>query len=295
MVHNIAYWITRKEYDYPLSDTWENVLFIMFPGIEYHIDFNEHVDSVSDSIKEEKPAHYAIITDTTDVKELEYIYRKFTTNSVIVLNDKYDKDDVGKNINWIMSDFGIERKKGNDTWFISDTHFNHGNIIKYCNRPWHGENSQTGDLIVRDSDVEMMNEEIIKNWNSVVGKEDIVWHLGDFCLGRNQKETIPEFVSKLNGKINLIMGNHDCHSVKFYYDAGFHRVYDRKVIINDFVVLSHAPMEFIKEPFFNIYGHVHDCETYKTWSKNSCCVCVERHLYKPVSWKEIKKRYDEQN
>lgn len=28
-----------------------------------------------------------------------------------------------------------------------------------------------------------MNETIIANWNSVVGPDDIIFHLGDFCLG----------------------------------------------------------------------------------------------------------------
>lgn len=49
-----------------------------------------------------------------------------------------------------------------------------------------------------------MNENIISNWHSVDEKDDIVWHLGDFCLGKNQTEEIPKFVSRLNGKINLV-------------------------------------------------------------------------------------------
>ena len=161
----------------------------------------------------------------------------------------------------------------NNTFFTSDTHFHHQNIIKYCNRPF--------------SSVDEMNEKLINNWNSVVGKNDIVWHLGDFCFGR--KENISEILPKLNGKINLVIGNHDHQKVKFYYDVGFNRVYDRNVLINGFYILSHAPLQFLNDncPFFNIYGHVHDSSMYNTWSKSGCCVCVERHDYKPVSWKEI--------
>lgn len=55
------------------------------------------------------------------------------------------------------------------TFFTSDTHFNHANIIRFCNRPF--------------KDVEQMNETLIANWNRVVGTNDIVFHLGDFCLG----------------------------------------------------------------------------------------------------------------
>jgi calcineurin-like phosphoesterase family protein len=174
---------------------------------------------------------------------------------------------------WTLTNFGKDPIMTENVFFTSDTHFYHENILKYCNRPF--------------SSVDEMNEKLIKNWNSVVGKNDIVWHLGDFCFGR--KENISEILPKLNGKINLVMGNHDHQKVKFYYDVGFNRVYDRQVLINGFYILSHAPLQFLNDncPFFNIYGHVHDSPMYNTWSKCGCCACVERHDYKPISWKEI--------
>ena len=52
---------------------------------------------------------------------------------------------------------------GSKVFFTSDTHFYHGNIIRFCNRPF--------------KDVEMMNETIISNWNDTVGQDDIVFHL----------------------------------------------------------------------------------------------------------------------
>lgn len=47
-------------------------------------------------------------------------------------------------------------------YFIADTHFNHENIIKYCDRPF--------------SNAKEMNEYIIQKWNSVVKEDDIVYH-----------------------------------------------------------------------------------------------------------------------
>ena len=69
-------------------------------------------------------------------------------------------------------------------FFTSDTHFYHGNIIRFCNRPF--------------KDAEMMNETIISNWNNTIGQDDIVFHLGDFCLGGSAEWT--KMLDRLNGK-----------------------------------------------------------------------------------------------
>lgn len=51
------------------------------------------------------------------------------------------------------------------------------------------------------------DEAIIKNWNEVVGPDDIVYHCGDLMLGDNAYGI--ECVKRLNGTIKLIRGNHD--------------------------------------------------------------------------------------
>ena len=152
-------------------------------------------------------------------------------------------------------------------FFISDTHFNHFNVIRYCDRPF--------------KTVEEMNETIIKRWNMMVNKDDIVYHLGDFAF--SNKEATQEIVSRLNGKIRLIRGNHDTHNNQWYRDCGFEEVYDHPIIIKDFVVLSHEPMPFVmNQMYVNLYGHVHTSPMFETWGKQSACLCVERHNYQPV-------------
>lgn len=175
----------------------------------------------------------------------------------------------------------------NNIFLTSDQHFFHGNIIKYCNRPWNSGKDSDGNIIVTQKDIEEMNEEMIMRWNSVVPNDGIVYHLGDIALGDRNK--IKEILPLLNGKINLIMGNHDTKSVEFYYECGFNRVYDHPILLKDFFILSHEPISFLNKNscFGNIYGHVHDSDVYKTFSVNSCCVCVERHDYKPISLKYI--------
>ena len=64
---------------------------------------------------------------------------------------------------------------GAKVYFTSDTHFNHANIIGFCSRPFKNVNE--------------MNETLIANWNRVVGVDDIVFHLGDFCLGGSAEWT----------------------------------------------------------------------------------------------------------
>ena len=146
---------------------------------------------------------------------------------------------------------------------ISDTHFNHTNIIKYCNRPF--------------SSVEEMNNTIIDNWNKVVKPEDYVIHCGDFCLGKI--EVLKDIVHKLNGHKILVKGNHDHNTNTQYKDAGFEQVYGEKVIFSikgRNICFSHHKQD---TPYLNLYGHVHD----KPEDDDThICVCVELHNYTPV-------------
>ena len=73
------------------------------------------------------------------------------------------------------------------------THFNHPKIIGYCNRPF--------------SCVEEMDTVIIDKWNGIVSPGDTVYHLGDFAFGK--MDVVKRYRYRLNGKINLILGNHD--------------------------------------------------------------------------------------
>lgn len=79
------------------------------------------------------------------------------------------------------------------TWFTSDTHFGHKNIIKYCDRPFY--------------DVHTMNSEIIRRWNETVRDDDTVYHLGDFAF--LSFDDAAAIMRRLNGRKILIRGNHD--------------------------------------------------------------------------------------
>ena len=81
-------------------------------------------------------------------------------------------------------------------YFWADTHFNHGNIIKYSTRPYR--------------DAKEMNRELQAKWNSAVLKEnDEVWFLGDFGFHGAGGDDLGEIFWKLRGKKHLVVGNHD--------------------------------------------------------------------------------------
>jgi calcineurin-like phosphoesterase family protein len=153
-------------------------------------------------------------------------------------------------------------------YVCSDLHLDHTNIIKYCNRPY--------------ADTEAMNKALIENWNSVVGEDDTVFCLGDFCLG--DKDTIINLGKQLNGKKFLILGNHDHGSKSTYKEAGFTQVYGEQAIIkfeelDTIIHFSHHRVPDDDTHYLNLYGHQHDKPTDDDKHK---CVCVELWDYKPV-------------
>ena len=171
-------------------------------------------------------------------------------------------------------------------YFISDTHFNHLNIIKYCNRPF--------------NNVEEMNEAIIKNWNNIVSNEDTIYHLGDFALGT--KESIIDIVNRLNGKKYLIRGNHDKWGVSTYESFGFIVLKNAPIKIDEYkLMLSHIPIPDSQIPngFVNIHGHIHDKKLYECIEKyEPSRYSIEKHIniscdvtdFKPISLSEILNR-----
>lgn len=149
-------------------------------------------------------------------------------------------------------------------YLISDTHFNHKNILRYCNRPF--------------KSIEDMNSVLIENWNNVVSKKDTIYHLGDFAWGN--KETVSKLLSKLNGNKILIKGNHDRKSCKWYLECGIEVCLDGGILLNDKYLLTHKP---IGSSFVNIHGHIHNDIIGDNKHIN---VSVEQINYTPVLFEE---------
>lgn len=162
-------------------------------------------------------------------------------------------------------------------WVIADTHFDHFNIIKYGNRPY--------------STIEEMGVALMKKWNAVVGRDDLVYILGDFTLTRN-KSRIAELASQLNGRKILIMGNHDTRKPSDYIECGFCAATRRPILLEWNVVLMHEPPlpEHVWDKTFYIYGHVHNKPSCVEDLPNCYCVSVERINYVPMDLDALLKK-----
>lgn len=178
------------------------------------------------------------------------------------------------------------------TFFTSDTHFNHANIIRFCNRPF--------------KDVEQMNDVMIANWNSVIGKDDTVFHLGDFCLGGAAEWT--KILDRLNGKIYLIMGNHDLKNIRQGFISRFEHVamQIRIEIGKKRIYLCHYPFLCFegsyKDDVWQLFGHVHtrrsnsgiDAGRLQYLYPTQYDVGVDNNNFTPVSFGQVKRIIDKQ-
>jgi len=163
-----------------------------------------------------------------------------------------------------------------EKWFISDTHFCHENIIRYCGRPF--------------ANAELMNTYMIKTWNERVAPSDKVYHLGDVACGYGGNEKALSFLHALNGKKRLIVGNHD--NLK---SPTLHKVFDKIELWygnKDWgFTCSHIPLPIahLRDGDVCVHGHTHN-----NWVEGRYInVCVENTMYAPYHieeiFKEIKK------
>lgn len=177
-------------------------------------------------------------------------------------------------------------------WFISDTHFGHKKIIEYTNRPF--------------SSVDDMDEAIIQRWNYRVGKDDTVFHLGDFCLG-GEKEAHRYFI-QLNGKITVLANpwHHDKNWLKRGVEYKSYKGHPVEIVdaihvleypqfaISTYpraVVLSHYPQLVWERKHFlswHMYGHIHNLNApYFSEGVLALNVCVDATNFRPVSIEEV--------
>lgn len=131
------------------------------------------------------------------------------------------------------------------TWFASDHHLGHANIIKF----------ESGRK--EFSTIEEHDDTIIERHNKLVRPEDRVYFMGDVAINR---KSLP-LIARMNGRKKLIKGNHDIFKLKDYLPY-FEDILSYKVYVDQGLIVSHIPiyagqMETKARWKFNAHGHTH--------------------------------------
>lgn len=149
-----------------------------------------------------------------------------------------------------------------DPYVISDPHFGHEKALEMC-RP-------------QFTSVKQMNEFIMFAWNSIVGQYDHVICCGDFAFNNHH-----HIIGELNGRITLVLGNHDnAKAVKIYSQ------YEHVKVVGSLYlpgkgIATHIPIH--ESQFdrwnYNLHGHTH--EVALSDQRYVCC-SVEQIDFRPV-------------
>ena len=170
----------------------------------------------------------------------------------------------------------LNSSKEQQVFFTSDTHFGAERTRQFSFRPYKNVND--------------MDKDFIKKWNSKISPNDIVYHLGDFGNF--------DMVNKLNGKIVLILGNYEKKDLKdnfnndfqkyenYLKEKGFAKIVKNGAYINldnEKVYMTHEPLD-CKKDVFNLFGHIHEKCKCKEFGLN---VGIDCSNYQPLSLNEV--------
>ena len=163
-------------------------------------------------------------------------------------------------------------------FYIADLHLGHKAILHMCKRPF--------------NDVGQMHDEIITRWNSKITDTDTVYLLGDIAHKANPN-MVKEILDKLNGKINLILGNHDVpkilNKVNSRFDNIYKDIYLEDTFIGKNIHIYHYPVVSWRGKYkgsYHLYGHCHG--GLKLDLGLAIDVGVDSHNFYPISSLEVK-------
>lgn len=171
-------------------------------------------------------------------------------------------------------------------WVTSDTHFMHVQPFLY--------NPRGFDYI------DEHDENIIANWNKIVGENDIVIHLGDIFMDKDHEKGV-RLINRLKGNIVLIRGNHDtdtkiqtitenCPRVEVIgYSAPFkYRGYNFYLSHYPALVSNYDADKPLKIRTICLAGHCHTQNRWQDFDKGLIYHCeLDAHDNKPKLLDEI--------
>ena len=152
-------------------------------------------------------------------------------------------------------------------WTLTDTHFGHMNMCDFENRPLN------------------FSDKILKNTKTVVRPEDILIHLGDFCIGQDEKWH-KEFFSRVKVTSWLVLGNHDKKSMTWYLSHGWGMVCSSVLLklYGKKILLSHHREELLPEGVINVHGHSH---SKGVSDETHIALAIEKMGYAPGTLRKI--------
>lgn len=170
----------------------------------------------------------------------------------------------------------------NKIYLISDLHFGHDREFIWKVRGYES--------------IAQMNDRQVEKWNAVVDNNDDVYVLGDVMLGDSKNI---EYIKQLNGKIHIVLGNHDTLTREKMYrelpnvvevaEVGIRLNYKKYHF-----VLTHYPMltgnlekESLKQMSLNLYGHTHQLTNFYMDLPYLYHVGVDSHNGYPVALDDI--------
>ena len=188
--------------------------------------------------------------------------------------------------------------KGQRVFLTSDTHYGHSNICRATSN-W-GDDSKTRDF----KSLDHMNSVLVDSINSMVGENDVLFHLGDFSFGGFDK--IGEFRSRILCKnIHLVLGNHDHHiernkdgvrslfaSVNHYVSLDLRRPGNGPEMDKFSMILCHFPIaswDGMNDGRIHLHGHVHLAPLHKIAEGRAMDVGADGNGMDPYSLDEILK------
>lgn len=134
-----------------------------------------------------------------------------------------------------------------ELFFAADHHFCHGAVITFTDK--------NGNKYRDFPDIDTMHQHIITKHNSVVGKNDTVYFLGDVSFSPEGLE----FLNEMNGVKHLIMGNHDKFDSHLYlkYFKSIHGGFKKHNIFMSHIPIHPSQLNTSRGWACNIHGHLH--------------------------------------
>jgi len=159
------------------------------------------------------------------------------------------------------------------TWLITDTHFGHKMLLN------HGRPEHFSDLI-------------FENLQKLVQPGDTLIHLGDICIGDDEKwnNCFTHLLLSPSIKKILVKGNHDNKSDNWYLDHGWDfvcemfwgRYFGQQIIFSHIPVKKDADFAPHFQPTMNIHGHFHgNNHRMEDFTKDSSI--YDRHYYYDIA------------